>query len=178
MIQVNPGASPVTVMAFGVFPTYAEAGQAVAALRRAGYTDDQIGVLGPDAPKEARERTGLKDDPTHSRWEEATGIGAAAGGLTGLGLGAAVAAGLLSPLGPVVAGGALVALIASVGTGAVVGTVVGGLVGLGVPEDHAQWYANELEEGRVVVSVRAPDATAAADVLLAEGAKSRPQTAH
>jgi hypothetical protein len=162
------------VTAAGVFPGYAEARRAVAALRTAGYRDDQIGVLGPDEAGALREkRSGLKDDPTHTHWEEGTGIGAAAGGLAGLGLGAAVAAGLMSPLGPVVVGGTLVALLASAGTGAAVGTVVGGLAGLGVPEDDAKWYADELEAGRVVVTVHGADGAAARDILSGHGATGR-----
>ena len=160
------------VVAAGVFPGYAEARRAVDALRRAGYSDDQIGVLGPgDAVRE--KRSGLPGDPTHTRWEEGAGFGAAAGGLTGLGLGAAVAAGLISPLGPVVAGGTLVALIASAGGGATAGALMGGLAGLGVPEDDARWYAGELEAGRVVVTVHAADGSAARDVLCAHEAGQR-----
>lgn len=166
------GSGAGVVTAVGVFPGYAEARRAVDALRRAGIRDDQIGVLGPgDAVRE--KRSGLPNDPTHTRWEEGAGIGAAAGGLAGLGLGAAVAAGLMSPLGPVVAGGTLVALLASAGGGATVGAVMGGLAGLGVPEDAAQWYAGELEAGRVVVTVHAPDGAAARDILLAHGAGER-----
>ncbi len=170
MNPVNTGAAPGTrmVTALGVFPGYAEARRAVEALRQAGYRDDQIGVLGPGDAEAARERSGLANDPTHTRWEEGAGIGAAAGGLAGLGLGAAIAAGLMSPLGPVVAGGWIVALLASAGTGAAVGTVVGGLAGLGVPEDDAKWYAGELEAGRVVVTVRAADATMAGEILHAQ----------
>ncbi len=160
------------IVAAGVFPGYAEARRAVDALRRAGYRDDQIGVLGPgDAVPE--NRSGLPNDPTHTRWEEGAGLGAAAGGLAGLGLGAAIAAGLLSPLGPVVAGGTLVALIASAGGGATVGAVMGGLAGLGVPEDDARWYASELEAGRVVVTVHAADGSAARDILRAHEAGQR-----
>lgn len=169
MNPVNTGAAGTgaeAITALGVFPDYASAHRAVESLRNAGYRDDQLSVLGPDEAAAAREkRSGLKDDSTHTRWEEGAGIGAAAGGLAGLGLGAAVAAGLMSPLGPVVAGGWIVALIASAGTGAAVGTVVGGLAGAGVPEEDARWYAGELEAGRVVVTVRGGDATRAGQIL-------------
>ncbi|WP_439627072.1 general stress protein [Gemmata sp.] len=162
------------ITAIGVFPDYAAAHRAVYELRRCGYRDDQIGVLGPNTVPPQGERSGLPNDPTHTRWEEGAGIGAAAGGLAGLGLGAAIAAGLMSPLGPVVAGGWLVALIASAGSGAAVGTVVGGLAGLGVPEEDARWYAGELEAGRVVVTVRGGDSTRAAEVLHAHAAVRPP----
>lgn len=165
------GAAAVT--AFGVFPDRASAGRAVDALRRAGYADDQIGLLGPGDSTLPGERSGLENDPTHTRWEEGTGIGAAAGGLAGLGFGAAVAAGLIPAIGPVIAGGTLVALLASAGAGATVGTVVGGLAGLGVPEDEARYYAGELEAGRVLVTVRAADPDDAGRVLQTEGGRLR-----
>jgi|SRR5262245_13188871 len=167
-----PGTEVVT--AIGVFPRYAEARQAVEALRSAGFQNDQIGVIGPEDRRKAPERSGLANDPTHTQWEEGAGIGAAAGGLTGLGLGAAVAAGLMSPLGPVVAGGTLVALLASAGAGATVGTVMGGLIGLGIPEDDTRWYVSELEAGRVVVTVRAAKSDVAQNILNQHGAINRP----
>jgi hypothetical protein len=162
------------VTAIGVFPGFAEARRAVEQLRIEGFTDDQIGVIGPEQLGEIPERSGFPGDPTFTKWEEGAGIGAAAGGLAGLGLGAAVAAGLMSPLGPVVAGGPLVALLASAGAGAAVGGFMGAMAGLGVPEDDAKWYAAELEAGRVVVTVRAADGAAARDVLDRCGAVNRP----
>ena len=167
-------AGTATVTAFGVFPDYPSASRAVSALRRAGFGDDQIGVLGPAEAAAQEKHSGLANDPTHTRWEEGVGIGAAAGGLAGLGFGTAVAAGLISPIGPVVAGGTLIALVASTGVGATVGTIMGGLAGLGVPEDDAQFYANEVGAGRVLVTVRAADSDAAGRILQAEGASSRP----
>ncbi|HVK12129.1 MAG TPA: hypothetical protein VM597_25480 [Gemmataceae bacterium] len=128
---------------------------AIAALRRDGFRDDQIGLLGP-YDRSTEKKSGLANDPTDTRWEEGAGIGAASGAALGLGLGAAVMAGLLGPLG-VVAGGPLVALLASAGAGATAGTVVGGLIGLGVPEDEAKWYESEVTSGRTLVTVHNAD---------------------
>jgi hypothetical protein len=141
----------------GVFPGFAEARRAVEELRRAGFRDDQLGVLGSDRDgvPPSVDRSGLPNDPLGTHWEEGAGIGAAAGATAGVGLGLAVAAGLLPPFGPVIAGGTLVALLASTGAGAVAGTAVGGILGLGVPEDHARVYEGELRAGRVLVTVRA-----------------------
>jgi hypothetical protein len=136
----------------GVFPTRAQAVQAVNELRSLGYKDDQIGLVARDESGNAA-KSGLENDPTGTRWEEGTGVGAAAGAATGVGLGLAVAAGLLTPIGPLIAGGALMALLASAGAGATIGTVVGGLVGLGVPEDDAAYYEGEVKAGRYVVTV-------------------------
>ncbi len=159
-------------MLVGVFPGFAEARHAVEDLRRAGFRDDQIGVLGPDrgeAP--AAEHTGLPNDPLGTRWEEGAGIGAATGATAGVGLGLAVAAGLISPIGPVIAGGALVALLASASAGAASGAVVGGILGAGVPEDHARIYEGELQAGRVLVTVHPADGQedAAREVLRRHG---------
>jgi hypothetical protein len=155
--------TPIDTTVVGVFEGHAEARRAVAELRAAGFADGQLGIIGPDwqeATRTEEHRTGLANDPTHTQWEEGAGVGAAAGGAAGLGLGLAVATGLIPPLGPVIAGGTLVALLASAGAGAAVGTVVGGLVGLGIPEDQARWADEELNAGRVLVTVHAPDGRA------------------
>ncbi|VTR93130.1 Uncharacterized protein OS=Ktedonobacter racemifer DSM 44963 GN=Krac_12020 PE=4 SV=1 [Gemmata massiliana] len=159
-------AEMVTVV--GVFPGYAEARRAIEALRGSGYQNEQIGVFGPD------DRSSFSDDSTNTQWEDGAGIGAAVGGITGLGFGTAVAAGLMSPLGPVIAGGAIVALLASSVAGASIGTVVGALVGAGIPEDEAQWHASELETGHVVVTVRTMNATHVRNLLDEYGAINRP----
>jgi hypothetical protein len=154
----------------GVFSGHAEARRAIEELRQAGFPGDRLGIIGPDWRDRTRtveDRTGLANDPTHTRWEEGTALGAAAGGATGLGLGIAVATGLIPPLGPVIAGGSLVALLASAGAGAAIGGVAGGLAGLGVPEDDARWGEAELNRGRVLVAVRgaAEQADVARDVI-------------
>lgn len=135
----------------GVFHDRANATAAVRDLRDAGFDESQIGVISRHETK----RTGLENDPTGTRWEEGTGIGAAAGAATGLGLGVAVAAGLIPAVGPVIAGGTLMALLASAGAGAATGTVVGGLIGLGIPEDEAADYQTEVTAGRTLVTVSA-----------------------
>jgi hypothetical protein len=151
----------------GVFEDSSNAIQAVRALRDAGFADNQIGIVSRDSgTKGHRERFGLSDDPTNSKWEQGTAVGAAAGGATGLGLGLAVAGGLIPPLGPVIAGGTLVALLASAGAGAAVGTVVGGLIGLGIPEEDAQYYGTEVESGRTLVTVQAGDRNREASAIM------------
>jgi hypothetical protein len=159
----------------GVFPGYAEARRAVEALRQAGFRNDQIGVIGPDDRASGVPPAEPTDDSPATRAGEGAGLGAAAGGLAGLGLGTAVAVGLISPLGPVVAGGTLVALIASTGGGAAVGAALGAMAALGLPEDEANWYAAEAEAGRVVVTVHAPNSDAARDILARHGATYAPR---
>ena len=165
-----------TMTAVGTFTDRSDAVAAVRDLRDAGFSEDQIGLITKREldPTEKSERTGWQDDPTNTRWEEGAGIGAAAGALTGTGLGLAVLAGVIPPLGPIVAGGALVALLASAGGGATVGTLVGGLVGLGIPEDEAAVYEGDVTAGRTLVAVSAGSRyVEAVDVLRRHNASVR-----
>jgi hypothetical protein len=52
-----------------------------------------------------------------------------------------------------VAGGTLVAILASAGTGAAIAGLAGALIGLGVPEDEANYYEREFKAGRTLVTV-------------------------
>lgn len=137
------------------YPTRRNAEAVVRDLLAAGFPTTHIGVVTKSNEERDQEhKSGIPNDPTQSRWEEGSGIGAAAGAATGLGLGLAVAANLLPPVGPLIAGGALIALLASAGAGATVGTVVGGLIGLGIPEEEATYYEDELMNGRTLVTVQ------------------------
>jgi len=137
----------------GVFDTIQQAYNAARALRAAGFQDRVIGVLGPQT-KTITSRTD-KPDEVETSIEGGMGIGAAAGGLSGLGLGLAVASGIIPPLGPVIAAGSLAALIASALGGAAAGTVIGGLVGLGVSEDDATYFDEQFQAGKSLVTVAA-----------------------
>ncbi len=174
-----------TMIAVGTFHDRTNATDAIHELRDAGFRDHQIGLISKhDSDWDSRtgrkssDRSGLANDPTNTHWEEGSGIGAAAGAATGVGLGLAVAAGLMPPLGPIIAGGTLVALLASAGTGAAVGTVVGGLIGLGIPEEHAATYERDVNAGRTLVTVSAGDRyTDAVDILHKHGGTVRYQGA-
>jgi hypothetical protein len=162
--------SPAVV---GVFETRDQAREAVTELRRAGFRENEIGVLSR-APEGEAPDSASATDPTHTRWEEGSGIGAAAGAVTGTGLGLAVAAGLIPGVGPVIAGGTLMALLASAGAGAAVGTVLGALIGLGIPEEESRFYESEFAAGRTLVTVRAGSRNADAwQILSRHGAREQ-----
>jgi hypothetical protein len=150
----------------GVFADRAQAQRAITELRRAGFREDQLGVVVRGADMEP-----AADAATGSKVAEGSAIGAA----TGAGVGAlwalGIAAGVLPAVGPVIAGGILMSILASAGGGAVVGTVVGALVGLGVPEDEAAYYQSEFQAGRTLVTVRVDGRYAKAwDILRSCGA--------
>jgi len=78
--------------------------------------------------------------------------GAVSGGVLGGLLGAAAAL-LIPGLGPVIAGGILAATLGGAAIGALAGGLVGALTHLGVPEEEARYYQDELNAGKTIVTV-------------------------
>jgi uncharacterized protein (TIGR02271 family) len=136
--------------AVGVFKNRRDAQNAVEQLKSAGFRDDQIGVVYRDGPgKDVDEESG----------DSYAGEGAVTGALAGAGVGGlwaiGIAAGVLPAIGPVIAGGTLAAILASAAGGAAAGGILGSLLGLGIPEEEARFYEEEIHAGRTVVTVRA-----------------------
>lgn len=140
MPMMNP--SPTVV---GVLADRAQAEQAIQALERAGFTDQQIGFVRPG------EKTpgGTKAD-TGTRVAAGVGSGGVVGGIVG-----AAAALLIPGLGPAIAGGILAATLGGAAIGATAGGLIGALTNLGVPEEDARYYQNEFQAGRTIVTVKA-----------------------
>jgi len=138
----------------GIFENHNQAQKAVDDLRRAGFKEDQIGIVSHDTSSAGKGGT-ADQTATGSH----AGTGAATGALAGAGIGAAwgigVLAGLIPAIGPVIAGGTLAALLASAGLGAAAGTVGGMLIGMGVPKEEADYYESEFKAGRTIVTVKA-----------------------
>lgn len=88
------------------------------------------------------------------------------GGVTGLLMGLAALA--IPGIGPVIAAGTLATVLAGSAAGAVVGAaagavtggVVAALVDLGIPEDEANFYAEGVKRGGVLVTVQTDEARA------------------
>ena len=140
----------------GVFNDVRMAQAAVEELRRAGFREDQIGVM---TQGRHGETTGTVVEPTGSHWEE----GAAVGVATGAGIGALWAVGMatiaLPPILPaVLVSSWLVSVLASAVSGAVIAGIAGALIGLGIPEEEASYYEGEFHSGRTLVTVQAPAA--------------------
>jgi hypothetical protein len=147
-------------MVVGVFTDASRAQRAVAELRGAGFRDDQIGFMSRDE--------NFTTQSTHAGDAAAEGAigGAVTGGSIATLWGLAVAAGLLPAIGPVIAGGAIAALLASAAAGAAVGSVLGFLIGLGIPEDEAKYYERQLHAGRTLVTVKPVDRADEATTIL------------
>jgi hypothetical protein len=129
--------------AVAAFATLNEVERAIAELRRAGFSDEQIGVV-------SRHQEGMG-----ARVEQGVTVGALGGGAIGTLAGLAMAAGTIAPIGPAVMAGGLVALLTGTLSGAAVGGLAGALVGLGVSEEGARFYESEVAAGRYLVTVRA-----------------------
>lgn len=140
----------------GTFSSRSAAQRAIEELIRAGFQDDQIGVVSRDSEGQATDDAlgGIRGTADTS--SESTGVltGAAAGAGGGALWGLGIAAGVLPAIGPVIAGGVLAAIAASAAAGAAAGGVLGALIGLGVPEEDARRYEQDFEAGRTLVTVR------------------------
>lgn len=90
---------------------------------------------------------------------EGAAAGATAGGILGgtLGLLAGIGALAIPGVGPFIAAGPLMAALGGSAIGGSLGLIVGGLVGLGIPEFEAKKFEKGLKEGHILVSVDTQD---------------------
>lgn len=145
--------------AIGVFTERAQADRALEVLHNAGFTDDMIGFIQRDlrnadtgrAATDATKMPATADDKTG-----AAATGAVGGGILGGLLGAAAAL-VIPGIGPAIAGGILVTTLGGAAIGAVAGGLIGALTNMGIPEEEARYYQQELESGRTLVTVNAGD---------------------
>jgi hypothetical protein len=156
-----------------VYDDMSDARMAVRDLREAGFDESEISLVASDVEGNYAVREGEPGyDAEYA--DESAAEGAVAGGVLGGLTGAAVglAALAIPGLGPIVAVGPLAAALAGAGIGAASGTVLGALVGYGFSEDTAEYYAEAVRRGSVLVTVRTAEARAheARDILDGAGA--------
>jgi hypothetical protein len=146
---------PIYEEEYAIFDDRASADTAVRNLTDLGYTNDDISVMMSDKTK-AREFT--HETGGHAETGAVTGaaVGASLGGVIALltATGSVVAiAGTGGAAAPVVAG-PLVAALAGLGAGGVAAGILGGLIGLGIPEHKAKRYAERLNNGGILLGVK------------------------
>jgi len=147
----------------GVFENTDDARRAIEALKDAGFTGEHISVLAPD-----RDDTRAVAEETGTRAGEDAAKGALAGGILGglggwlLGIGALAIPGV----GPFIAAGAFASALGGAAIGAGVGAIAGALVGMGVPEEHAEYYEGEVKSGKYLVTVEGSDRAGDARTVL------------
>jgi len=158
----------------GLFDTSSDAQAALRDLKSAGFSGNDISFVANNSRGEYGDYDTTTRDGTATEAEEGAGFGATGGavlgGLAGLlvGLGALAIPGI----GPVVAAGTLATTLGSTalgaGLGAAAGGLVGALVGAGVPEEHANVYAEGVRRGGALLTVHAnsdEEADRAADIM-------------
>ena len=135
---------------YGIYKTEVQAENSVNRLVHAGFRNDDISVLMPDA-------TSTKDfaHEKNTKAPEGTAVGVTAGGAIGgtLGLLAGIGALAIPGVGPLIAAGPIMGALAGLGVGGAVGGIVGALVGMGIPEFEAKRYEGRIKEGGVLLSV-------------------------
>jgi hypothetical protein len=141
----------------GLFDTTADAYAAQNDLVGRGIAKDRVSVVtsasNSDADVTPTERTEAA---------EGAGVGAVAGGIAGGAAGILASLGLLAipGIGPFLVLGPIVTFLTGAAIGATGGGIVGGLIGLGIPADEAELYAEGVHRGGTLVTVDVPDTDA------------------
>ena len=143
----------------GLFATYDAAKRAVEDLRKAGYRDDQIGVVAKNADGKTVKRDGSGAADTKAGEGATIGAtaGAAGGAAAGTALGVGMLAGVIPVIGPIIALGTLGTILVGAAAGAAAGaaglSLAGALIGWGIAEDEAQYYEGRVNAGEHLVTV-------------------------
>jgi hypothetical protein len=128
-------------------------------LLQAGFPAEHSGYLEPADVQE------LKNPAKGAA--EGIAAGASSGAVIG-GILGAVAVGLIPGVGEALVAGALVPVVMGVVTGGSTGAVAGGLLGTAASSEDEPYFMEEVQAGRILVSVEVPDPAAeanAAEVL-------------
>jgi hypothetical protein len=156
---------------FGIYRGRTQAESAVDRILAAGFSQNDISVLLPDA-QSSKEFAHEKN----TKAPEGTTTGVATGGAIGgtLGLLAGVGALAIPGLGPFIAAGPIMGALAGLGVGGAVGGLIGALVGMGIPEYEAKRYEGRVKDGGVLLSVHcdtSEEISRAKDLLKQTGAE-------
>jgi hypothetical protein len=142
------------VAVFGIYPSQADAENAVSGLKLAGFRNTDISILLP-------QNEGSKDLAMEksTKAPEGTAAGAGSGAVIGGIVGWLVGAGalMIPGLGLIVAAGPIVGLLSGLGVGGALGGIAGALVGFGIPEYEAKRYEGRVRRGGILLSVHCDD---------------------
>jgi len=142
----------------GLYDSHADAASTVRDLEAAGISHEHISLVANNSGERYRSKVREGNEAGTG-----AGAGAAFGGVVGGGVGLLAGLGMLAipGVGPVVAAGWLVATAVGVVGGAAVGGAGGGLIGAmignGIPEEDAHFYAEGIRRGGTLVTVRVED---------------------
>ncbi|MGF1589833.1 MAG: hypothetical protein ACFCU7_11425 [Pleurocapsa sp.] len=146
--------------AVGTFPTRQDAEVALIELRDSGFDMDRISAIAQNPPDE-KQLADVEVKSSSQRAKDAAETGAIMGATTGGMLGLIGSLSILAIPGVGLATEAAVllgnALLGS-GFGAAGGSLVGALVGWGIPEEQAKYYDELLSQGDYLVLVEGTEA--------------------
>lgn len=145
---------PDTVV--GLFRSRTEADRALGKLKDAGFDPDQVTVTAPRAGR-------------HGHYGRKLLVGLLAGIAVGA-LAGALATGMVPGVKPLVSGNLLVTFLFAAVAGAATGLVAGLLISMAASGDRALYYEQEVESGRILLSVSGPRLDEASEILGASGA--------
>ena len=128
-----------TKTVIGVFGSEQKAERAVDELRRSGFSDNEISIVGPDSRK-----GGHGDHDAAMGGDVSNGAAWGAGIGAGAGLLATAGALAIPGFGPILALGPLAATL----TAAAGGGIAGALVDFGIPEAQSKEYEADVKEGK------------------------------
>ncbi len=150
-----------TKTVIGVFDSDHQAEQAVHELRRSGFSDNEISVVGPDSGKHGQQGQHGGADGVGNGATWGAGIGGTAGLL-------ATAGALAIPgFGPIIALGPLAGTLTAVAGGG----IAGALVDFGIPHDQSKHYEQDVKHGKFLAVLKtAQDAHKAERCLKDQGA--------
>lgn len=141
--------------AVGTFPNRQEAEETLNKLRDSGFPMDKVSVVAKDADRGDKIGGAEVTDRGSNEAQEGAGIGAVAGtalgGVGGLLVG--LEALVIPGVGPFLAAGTIATTLAGAGIGAAAGGLVGALTGLGIPEEQAKFYSEQVSKGHYLVMV-------------------------
>lgn len=139
----------------GLFDDRDDAHSAVQDLMAAGYGRERISLVATD-PTGVYQRYVVTADGNMAGEGAATGLtsGAVVGGLLGMLIGAGA---IFFPPAGVLVAGPISGLIAGAAAGAATGGILGGLIGLGIPQEHAETYAEGVRRGGTLISIAVDD---------------------
>jgi hypothetical protein len=145
--------------AVGVFANRLETESALLEIKSSGFPMDNVSVVGRNADTEDRVAGVEIHKSIDNKADEGAAAGAVAGGTVGGITGLLVGLGTLAipGVGPILLAGAAATTLATTLAGTAIGaggaSLLGALIGLGIPDNDAQIYSDRLEQGYYLVVV-------------------------
>ena len=146
--------------AVGVFPNRIETESALLAVKNSGFAMDNLSVVGRNADAEDQiAGVEIHKNTDGNKADEGAVAGAVTGGAVGGVTGLLVGLGTLAipAVGPILLAGAAATAIATTLAGTAIGaggaSLLGALIGLGIPDHDAKVYGDLLDQGYYLVIV-------------------------